>query len=109
MFSSFTMAPLKSLFFGLALIPFALAGSNSHIARSLQYHEARSSTPSGFMALGPASPEKTLTLRFALSQTDPEGLISALYDVSDPASPNYRKHLSKAEVCDVQIDTRTRY
>ncbi|KAI0327739.1 subtilisin-like protein [Cubamyces sp. BRFM 1775] len=91
------MVHSTSWFFGLALVPFVLAGSSSYTVRSPQYHEARTSIPSGFASLGPASPDQTLKLRFALSQTDPEGLIKALYDVSDPSSPNYGKHLSKAE------------
>ena len=104
MLSFSAMVQSTSWFLSLALAHFALAGSSSYIARSLQYHEARSSMPSGFTSLGPASPDQTLKLRFALSQTDPEGLISALYDVSDPASPNYGKHLSKVEVCKAQIN-----
>ncbi|CDO77343.1 hypothetical protein BN946_scf184786.g3 [Trametes cinnabarina] len=47
---------------------------------------------------GPAPAEQSLKLRFALKQNDPDGLIDALYEVSDPDSPKYGKHLSKAEV-----------
>ncbi|TFK83532.1 subtilisin-like protein [Polyporus arcularius HHB13444] len=51
-----------------------------------------------FVPLHPASSESSVTLTLALPPTNIEGLHSALYDVSDPASPKYGKHLTKAEV-----------
>ena len=44
-------------------------------------------------------PERMLKLRLALVQSDPDGLIEALYSVSDPDSPRYGQYLSKEEVC----------
>ena len=51
-----------------------------------------------FVPLHAASPDATVTLTFALPPTNIDGLHAALMDVSDPASPNYGKHLSKSEV-----------
>ena len=65
---------------------------------ALHPHEARTVAPLGFAAVGPAAPEQTLQLRFALTQSDPQGLIDALYKVSDPKSASYGKYLSKEEV-----------
>lgn len=35
----------------------------------------------------------------ALNPNNKTGLVDTLMDISDPASPNYRKFLSKEEVC----------
>ena len=51
--------------------------------------------------MGPAEPERTMTLRFALTQRDPEGLIDALYDVSTPSGAGYGQYLGVEEVCTV--------
>ncbi|KAH9919448.1 subtilisin-like protein [Epithele typhae] len=61
-------------------------------------HEKRDSTPVGFAALGPAPSDTTLKLRFALAQADSSSLVDALYAVSDPSSPQYGEHLTKAQV-----------
>ncbi|KAI0631110.1 subtilisin-like protein [Trametes polyzona] len=54
--------------------------------------------PTGFTYQRKAQQEQTLNLRLALVQNNPAALESALYDVSDPKSANYGRHLSKAEV-----------
>ena len=64
----------------------------------MQVHESRQSPPAGYTLTGPAAPDMLITLRFALAQRDPEGLIDALYDVSTPSSPNYGQYLSAEEV-----------
>ncbi|RPD69200.1 family S53 protease-like protein [Lentinus tigrinus ALCF2SS1-7] len=51
-----------------------------------------------FVPLRPAPSTSSLQLTLALPPTNIDGLHAALYDVSDPKSPNYGKHLSKAEV-----------
>ncbi|TFK80828.1 family S53 protease-like protein [Polyporus arcularius HHB13444] len=51
----------------------------------------------GFVALGQASQEATVPLTFGLPMADRDGLHATLMDVSDPASPNYGKYLSKSE------------
>ncbi|RDX41878.1 family S53 protease [Lentinus brumalis] len=53
---------------------------------------------SKFVPLRPASSTLSIQLTLALPPTDVDGLHAALYDVSDPKSPNYGKHLSKSEV-----------
>ena len=51
-----------------------------------------------FPALKAASPESSISLTFALASMNMDGLHTALLDVSDPASSNYGKHLTKAQV-----------
>ncbi|KZT64349.1 subtilisin-like protein [Daedalea quercina L-15889] len=57
----------------------------------------RDSAPSGFTLTGTASSDTPLTLKIALTQSNPSGLEEALYDVSTPSSANYGQHLSKDE------------
>ncbi|KAI9058090.1 family S53 protease-like protein [Trametes sanguinea] len=80
----------------VALAPSAL--SAAHTARSVQYHETRQTIPRRYSIAGAAPADQSLKLRFALKQSDPDGLIDALYNVSDPDSPKYGQHLSKSEV-----------
>ncbi|KAI0331459.1 family S53 protease-like protein [Cubamyces sp. BRFM 1775] len=51
-----------------------------------------------FVPLHPAVSTSTLQLTLVLPPTNIDGLHAALYDVSDPKSPNYGKHLSKSDV-----------
>ena len=51
-----------------------------------------------FVPLHPTASTSSLQLTLVLPPTNIDGLHTALYDVSDPKSANYRKHLSKAEV-----------
>lgn len=62
-------------------------------------HHSRVAAPAGFRANGPASSEVTIDLKIAMTSSDMAGLEKALYDVSDPKSSNYRKFLSKEQVC----------
>ncbi|KZV99716.1 hypothetical protein EXIGLDRAFT_745985 [Exidia glandulosa HHB12029] len=64
----------------------------------LRVHELRKSLPSGFVAKGPAAPEEVLQLRFALQNSDIQGLEAALMDAATPGSPNFRQWLSKEQV-----------
>ena len=73
---------------------FAIAGP---VARGLQVHEARQ-LPSGFVLTGAAPDDTILNLRIALTQSDADGLIRALMDVSTPFNPQYGQHLSKEQV-----------
>ncbi|RDX46449.1 family S53 protease-like protein [Lentinus brumalis] len=86
------------LTFTLLLVRLCGARPSSHTRRDLRVHAYRNVVPAGFADVGPASPDQTLTLRLALAQSDPKGLIDALYRVSDPASPTYRHWLSKEQV-----------
>ncbi|KAI0646040.1 subtilisin-like protein [Trametes meyenii] len=81
----------------LTLAPYVLAEPSLAGISAVQYHESRSSIPPSFTSIGPADPIQSLTLILGLAQNDAHGLVNALYDVSDPASPNYGRHLSKAE------------
>ena len=66
--------------------------------RDMLVHERLETIPDGFTLQGPAPPDNMLDLRFALVESDPQGLEAALYDVSTPASPNYGKYLTKEQV-----------
>ena len=68
------------------------------VKRALQVHESRATIPAGYALTGPAPSDAVLTLRLALVQNDPTGLVDALYDVSTPSSANYGHHLSMEEV-----------
>lgn len=69
------------------------------LSRNLNVHEARDLPPLGFSLSGPAAPNTPLTLRFALSHSNPDAVVDALQSVSDPSSSNFRQYLSKADVC----------
>ncbi|KAI0646155.1 subtilisin-like protein [Trametes meyenii] len=91
------------MFFVSSLLVFASFGSapaSSLAAASTAFsvHELRQSIPYGFTKVGPAAPETNITLRIALAQSDPNGIIDALYSVSDPESVSYGQHLTKNEV-----------
>ncbi|KAI9064942.1 subtilisin-like protein [Trametes sanguinea] len=51
-----------------------------------------------FVPLRPAPATSSVQLTIGLPPTNVDGLHAALYDVSDPKSENYGKHLSKAAV-----------
>ncbi|KAI0943204.1 hypothetical protein AcW1_002423 [Taiwanofungus camphoratus] len=67
------------------------------LARNMRVHERRDSPPAGYTLVGSASPDTMLSVRIALTQSNPTGLEEALYDISTPSSSNYGKHLSKEE------------
>ncbi|OSX61674.1 hypothetical protein POSPLADRAFT_1070312 [Postia placenta MAD-698-R-SB12] len=67
-------------------------------SRNFQLHEARDAAPSGFVLSGPADSDATIRLRIALVQNNVDGLVDALYSVSDPTSESYGQHLSRDEV-----------
>lgn len=71
------------------------------MARNMQLHESRENAPAGFVRTGAADADKELNLRIALVQSNPEGLIDALYAVSTPDSPSYGEHLSKEEASSI--------
>ena len=61
-------------------------------------HDARAAAPAGYKAAGAADPGEVLNLRIALTQNNPDAIVDALYQVSDPSSEKYGQHLSKSEV-----------
>lgn len=82
----------------LAFILVGVAAASPLAATTFHVHEFRSTAPAGFTELGPASLQTTLNLCLALAQCDPDGLVDALYRVSDPDSDSYGQYLSKGEV-----------
>ena len=90
---------MHSGWFLLGLLP-SLAWGTA-VQPTMRVHESRPSAPAGYMLVGPAEPERMMTLRFALTQRDPEGLIDALYDVSTPSGAGYGQYLGVEEVCTV--------
>lgn len=66
--------------------------------RSMTVLESRQSVPSGYVHNGAADSTSQIKLRIALAQSNPEGLVDALYSVSTPTSATYGEHLSKEEV-----------
>ncbi|TBU54490.1 family S53 protease-like protein [Dichomitus squalens] len=67
-------------------------------SQNLLVHESRDFLPTGVSFIGPAASHTPLKLRIALSQTNPDAIVTALLNVSDPASADYGNHLSKSEV-----------
>lgn len=65
--------------------------------RAMVVHETQV-LPEGFSTRGAAAPETMLNLRIALAQSDPDGLIASLMDVSTPGNALYGQHLTKEEV-----------
>lgn len=84
-----------SLFTALAV---ATPISSSLYSRSLLVHESRDLLPTGFSLVGPAASQTPLKLRIALTQSNPDAIVAALLNVSDPSSAKYGQHLSKSEV-----------
>ncbi|KAH9896701.1 subtilisin-like protein [Cubamyces lactineus] len=84
----------------VAFVYLGLVAANPLSARSttFQVHELRRAAPQGFTQVGPAPAEQTISLRLALTQSDPDGVIDSLYKVSDPDSASYGQYLSKNEV-----------
>jgi tripeptidyl-peptidase-1 len=95
---------LSSTLFLLALTSLASARSvrrDRHVPerRGWHIHERRDDAPTGFTYTGPAQPDQVIQFRVALTQNNPNGVIQALYNVSDPDHPQYGQHLSQDEVC----------
>ncbi|KAI0690231.1 peptidase S8/S53 domain-containing protein [Cerioporus squamosus] len=62
-------------------------------------HHRLSFLPAGYAPHDTAPhPDQDIRLTIAMPQVNESGLYSALLDVSDPASKNYRRHLSALEV-----------
>lgn len=86
---------LRSLVFAIAV---AVCADAAALRPKMTVHERKTAAPSGFARVAKAKAETSLTMRLALKQRDIDGLVKALYRVSDPASPDYGKHLSKEEI-----------
>lgn len=77
---------------------FSLALAKPH-QRSMTVLESRDGVPDGFVRSSTADADTQLKLRIALVQSNTDGLIDALFDVSTPSSASYGEHLTKEEVC----------
>lgn len=84
------LVPVFSALFSLAFA--------KPMARSMKVRESRQTVPSGYIRTAAAPANEELKLRIALVQSDPKGLVDALYTVSTPGSASYGEHLSKEEV-----------
>ena len=73
--------------------------------KDLVVHETRDVLPAGFSLAGPAAPQTPLMLRIALTQSNPEAIVDALYSVSNPSSPKYGQYLTMEEVS--RVESRT--
>ncbi|KAF7797928.1 hypothetical protein EIP86_009135 [Pleurotus ostreatoroseus] len=60
-------------------------------------HEAQV-LPEGFTSRGAAFSDTMLNLRLALAQTDPDGMIQSLMDISTPGNALYGRQFTKEEV-----------
>lgn len=94
---SFTMIAVAPLF--LSLLPLVLGRPSSQFRPSENFK----SPPSGFSHGGSGHesqplPVSIFRLVVALASQDSDSLHASLLDSSNPASTNYGKHLSKAEV-----------
>ncbi|KAL7277307.1 hypothetical protein ACG7TL_009163 [Trametes sanguinea] len=86
------------MFRASALLAYVLLGAVTATplqadSSTFRVHELRKTVPSGFTEVGPAPPETTISLRLALAESNPDGLVDALYSVSDPDSPSYGQYL----------------
>lgn len=76
-----------------------LASLSATLASPIQRRVQADVSTRGFVTVGRASHEATVPLTLGLPMADRAGLEATLLDISDPASPNYGKWLSKEEVC----------
>ncbi|KZV92013.1 subtilisin-like protein [Exidia glandulosa HHB12029] len=93
---------------GLAVLAAALASSGAHALATPNLHKRFGEpavkhswveVPEGWMDDGSVPPaDHTINLRIGLKQNKIDVLIEQLYEVSDPTSASYGKHLSKEQV-----------
>ena len=89
------MLPLSLVLVGLLLLS---STWGTPTALPMQVHESRETAPGGYTFVGPADPDALLTLKLVLTQSNSDGLIDALYNVSTPSSAKYGQYLSAEEV-----------
>ncbi|KAI0763109.1 subtilisin-like protein [Trametes elegans] len=82
----------------LSLFSLALGRPAAHSGERLVVRSKVDAVPTGFTWMAKAPAEQVLSLRLALVQNNASGLEQALYDVSDPKSENYGRHLTKSQV-----------
>ncbi|KAI0631109.1 subtilisin-like protein [Trametes polyzona] len=81
----------------LSILPLALGRPSSHSAALVTRSAPQTLKHSQFFRPGGALPPAFMHFTLGL-KSDSSALVKSLLDVSDPASPNYRQHLSKDEV-----------
>lgn len=80
-----------------------IAADDVHLRRrSMTVHEKRTSIPHEYSKVGDADLDVVMNFRVGLKPMDISGLEKALYDVSNPSSPSYGRHLTVDEVSDLQ-------
>ena len=90
--------PLTMHYLAFLAVALPFASATLLNARTMVLHERREAVPSGFVKVGAAPKQETLTLRLGLVQGDMSALEERLYAVSTPSSSEYGKFLSKEEV-----------
>ncbi|KAF7304111.1 Tripeptidyl-peptidase sed3 [Mycena indigotica] len=91
------LLPLVTL---AAYLVVASAAVSPLAGRAMSVHETVKAVPNGFAHAGSVPASQTVTLRIALAHTDTAGLEKATYDVSNPASANYGKHLTPEKIAE---------
>jgi len=87
------MRPLSLFLFFLPLL-----NAKPISTRNTVVLERRESIPDGFVKVGPAPADQTLTLRLGLKSGNMEGLEQRLYAISTPSNSDYGKFLSQDEI-----------
>jgi tripeptidyl-peptidase-1 len=82
----------------VSILALALSASARNARRGWHVHERRDDAPTGFAYTGQAQPDQVIQFRVALTKSNPNGLIQALYNVSDPDHQQYGQHLSRDDV-----------
>ncbi|KAI0693683.1 family S53 protease [Cerioporus squamosus] len=78
--------------------PIIVALSITALSLGVHGRQTTVAPKANFVPLHPASASSTLHLTLVLPPANIDGLHAALYDVSNPKSASYGKHLSKADV-----------
>jgi tripeptidyl-peptidase-1 len=101
------MRPLFSLFFTvslalvLGLLQPSLARPVAHSSAHIRKLKEAILPPANWIDLGPAPPTELIWLRIALPQARFPELERQLYEISDPKSARYGKHLLKEQVTEL--------
>ncbi|KAI9444519.1 subtilisin-like protein [Lactarius indigo] len=90
-----------STFSVLAAVPFTLASPLAPRWDDLQVKHAWNTVPKNWECQGHPPEGTTIDLRIALKPHRENALTDTLYEISDPAHPKYRMHLSKEEVAEL--------
>lgn len=87
-----------STFLVLGLAQICVANPVSKRWEELSVKHSWLEVPRGWELQGPASGDHAMSMRIGLKQNKMDELISALYEISDPAHERYGAHMSAEEV-----------